>query len=111
MIRTIVRISLDNRPVERDPQRIRTNMRINLGKAARMLFERGDTHERADLAQVVRGRRRQLDLRQEDLADLAGVSLRFVQALEAGKRTVQLDRVEAVLAVLGLRLRVERVRG
>jgi HTH-type transcriptional regulator / antitoxin HipB len=69
-----------------------------------------DTHERADLAQVVRGRRRQLDLRQEDLADLAGVSLRFVQALEAGKLTVQLDRVEAVLAVLGLRLRVERVR-
>ena len=69
-----------------------------------------DTHERADLALAVRGRRRQLELRQEDLADLAGVSLRFVQALEAGKRTVQLDRVEAVLAVLGLRLRVEPVR-
>jgi HTH-type transcriptional regulator / antitoxin HipB len=86
-------------------------MRINRGKAARMPSEREDTHERADLVQVVRSRRRQLDLRQEDLADLAGVSLRFVQALEAGKRTVQLDRVEAVLAVLGLRLRVERVRG
>jgi y4mF family transcriptional regulator len=69
-----------------------------------------DTYERAGLEEVVRARRRQLGLRQEDLADLAGVSLRFVQALEAGKRTVQLDRVEAVLAVLGLRLRVEPVR-
>jgi y4mF family transcriptional regulator len=75
-----------------------------------MPSEREDTHERADLARVIRDRRRQLELRQEDLADLAGVSLRFVQALEGGKRTVQLDRVEAVLAVLGLRLRVEPVR-
>ena len=75
-----------------------------------MPSKREDMHERADLAQAVRERRRQLELRQEDLADLAGVSLRFVQALEAGKRTVQLDRVEAVLAVLGLRLRVEPVR-
>jgi y4mF family transcriptional regulator len=61
------------------------------------------------LAALVRTRRRRLDLRQEDLADLAGVSLRFVQALEAGKATVQLDRVEAVLEVLGLRLTVEPV--
>ena len=85
-------------------------MRINPGKAARMPSEREDTYERAGLEEGVRARRRQLGLRQEDLADLAGVSLRFVQALEAGKRTVQLDRVEAVLAVLGLRLRVEPVR-
>ena len=85
-------------------------MRITQGKAARMPSEPEDTHERADLTRVIRDRRRQLQLRQEDLADLAGVSLRFVQALEAGKRSVQLDRVEAVLAVLGLRLRVEPVR-
>lgn len=66
--------------------------------------------ERTDLARAVRERRRQLDLRQEDLADLAGVSLRFVQALEAGKPSVQLDRVRAVLDTLGLRLVVERVQ-
>jgi y4mF family transcriptional regulator len=66
--------------------------------------------ERTDLAWAVRERRRQLRLRQEDLADLAGVSLRFVQALEAGKPSVQLDRVRAVLDTLGLRLVVERVR-
>ena len=67
-------------------------------------------YERTDLAGAVRERRRQLGLRQEDLADLAGVSLRFVQALEAGKPSVQLDRVRAVLDTPGLRLVVERVR-
>jgi HTH-type transcriptional regulator/antitoxin HipB len=57
--------------------------------------------------EVVR-RRRELGLRQDELADLAGVSTRFVHTLEAGKPSVQLDRVEAVLDVLGLELRVER---
>jgi HTH-type transcriptional regulator/antitoxin HipB len=56
------------------------------------------------LGQVVRSRRRAIGLRQEDLADLAEVSHRFVQALEAGKPTVRLDKVEAVLDALGLRL-------
>ena len=54
----------------------------------------------------VRARRRELGLRQDELADLAGVSIRFVHTLEADKPTVQLDRVRAVLDVLGLRLEV-----
>ncbi|MGH8777327.1 MAG: helix-turn-helix domain-containing protein [Jiangellaceae bacterium] len=66
--------------------------------------------ERTGPSVTVRDRRRQLALRQEELADLAGVSLRFVQALEAGKRTVQMDRVEAVLDVLGLHLVVKPSR-
>jgi HTH-type transcriptional regulator / antitoxin HipB len=56
------------------------------------------------LARVVRERRVELGLRQDALADLAGVSTRFVHTLEAGKPTVQLDRVTAVLEVLGLEL-------
>jgi y4mF family transcriptional regulator len=60
--------------------------------------------ERADIAAAVREQRRRLGLRQEDLADLAEVSLRFVQSLESGKSTIQLDRLQAVLRVLGLRL-------
>lgn len=58
------------------------------------------------LAEVVRARRAELGLRQDELADLAGVSTRFVHSLEAGKPTVQLDRVTAVLEVLGLELAV-----
>ena len=59
-----------------------------------------------DLPAAVRARRRALRLGQRDLADLAGVSERFVRAVEAGKPTVQLDRLRAVLDALGLELRV-----
>ncbi len=60
------------------------------------------------LGAEVRARRTQLQLRQEEVADLAGVSERFVYALENGKRTVQLDKVLAVLNVLGLHLQIQR---
>jgi HTH-type transcriptional regulator / antitoxin HipB len=66
------------------------------------------TSEVNAFATVLRGRRRHLGLRQSELADLAGVSERFVYALENGKRTVQLDRVLAVLAALGLHLELAR---
>ena len=54
------------------------------------------------LSSRVRSRRRELLLRQSDVADLAGVSTRFVEHLEAGKASLQLDKVLAVLGVLGL---------
>lgn len=60
------------------------------------------------LAATVRARRAQLRLRQEEVADLAGVSERFVYALENGKTTVQLDKVLAVLNAIGLHLEVHR---
>ncbi|GAA1536088.1 helix-turn-helix transcriptional regulator [Nocardioides humi] len=60
------------------------------------------------LAAEVRARRAQLGLRQEEVADLAGVSERFVHSLENGKRTVQLDKVLAVLNALGLHLELHR---
>lgn len=49
-------------------------------------------------------RRRELGLRQVDVAELAGVSERFVRLLESGKESVRLDKVIPVLEVLGLRL-------
>jgi len=55
----------------------------------------------------VRARRKELHLRQEDLADLANVSVRWIGALEAGKPGVQLDKLLAVLDVLGLQLRAD----
>ncbi|GAB2697550.1 type II toxin-antitoxin system Y4mF family antitoxin [Thalassiella azotivora] len=60
-----------------------------------------------DLAAAVRTRRRELGLGQEELADLAGTSVRFVRSLEHGKATVRLDKLLAVLGALGLQLRTE----
>lgn len=53
----------------------------------------------------MRERRTELGLTQTDLADLAGASRRFVHALETGnKPTLRMDKVLAVLDVVGLEL-------
>lgn len=59
-----------------------------------------------EIAAGVRERRRALGLTQQDLAELAGVSERFVRFVEQGKSSVQLDALGAVLDALGLELRV-----
>lgn len=59
-----------------------------------------------DVAEFVRARRRLRGLGQRELAELAGVSQRFVSELERGKPTVRLDAVERVLAVFGMQVGV-----
>src|SRR3954454_10540946 len=54
----------------------------------------------------VRERRRANRLTQAELAELAGVGLRFLKELEAGKPTVRMDTVNAVLAPFGKQLGV-----
>jgi y4mF family transcriptional regulator len=53
------------------------------------------------LVQFVKERRKQLGLTQVDLADKAGVGLRFVRDLEQGKQSLRLDKVNQVLALFG----------
>ncbi|MDP2956112.1 MAG: type II toxin-antitoxin system Y4mF family antitoxin [Longimicrobiales bacterium] len=65
----------------------------------------------AVLAEVVRGRREELGLRQSELADLAGCSPRFVHTVEHGKASLRLDKVLDVLEVLGLDLLVAPGQG
>lgn len=57
-----------------------------------------------EIGDSVRARRAHLGLNQQDAADLAGVSVRFLRQLEKGKRSVQLDAVQSVLEALGLEL-------
>lgn len=59
-----------------------------------------------DLAAQVRARRAVLRLTQRDLADMAGVSERFVRFVEQGKPSIQLDSLLLVLDTLGLELTV-----
>lgn len=66
-----------------------------------------EQRERADsLGASVRARRRHLGLTQEQAADLAQVSLRFLHDVEHDKPTVQLDRLLRLLDVLGLHLQL-----
>jgi y4mF family transcriptional regulator len=59
------------------------------------------------LGESVRLARKSQGLLQEELAGVAGVGTRFIVELEAGKPTLQLDKVLAVLGTLGLILRLE----
>jgi len=62
----------------------------------------GILSESAALGKMLRARRRQLGLTQDELADLSGVSVRFLGELERGKPSVRLDHVLAVARTLGL---------
>lgn len=61
----------------------------------------------ASLGEQVRRRRVELGLLQAEAAELAGVSERFVRAVEHDKATVRLDKLRPLLEVLGLELRAQ----
>ena len=56
------------------------------------------------LSNFVRQRRKSLKMTQVDLADRAGVGLRFVRELEQGKPTLKMDKVNQVLMLFGHQL-------
>jgi HTH-type transcriptional regulator/antitoxin HipB len=56
------------------------------------------------LGATVRGQRQKLKLTQASLAEAAGVSRAWLTEFERGKPTVELGRVLAVIAALGLTL-------
>lgn len=62
------------------------------------------------IGRIVRETRRAQGLRQDQLAGAAGVGVRFLVELEAGKPTAQIGKALAVLAALGCSLRIEPPR-
>ena len=53
------------------------------------------------ISSFVRQQRKALKMTQQDLADRAGVGIRFIRELEAGKPTLRLDKVNIVLDLFG----------
>ena len=68
--------------------------------------------EKSRLSQQVKALRKQYGLTQEDLSYKSGVGLRFVRDLEQGKKSLRMDKTNAVLALFGKELGVvEQQRG
>ncbi|WOC53183.1 transcriptional regulator (plasmid) [Bergeyella porcorum] len=54
-----------------------------------------------NISNFIKEKRKQLGITQIELAERAGVGLRFVRELEQGKQTVRLDKVNQVLSLFG----------
>ena len=53
------------------------------------------------LSKHIKEKRKKFGLNQTELADRAGVGLRFVRDLEQGKKTLRMDYVNDILALFG----------
>ena len=56
------------------------------------------------LSDFLKNKRKLLNLTQQQLAEKAGVGLRFVRDLEQGKTTLRMDKVNQVLKLFGQEL-------
>lgn len=59
-----------------------------------------------EIGEKVRARRKLLRLRQRDLAELAGVTLRALTELENGRGNPTINQLAKIAEVLGLELRL-----
>jgi y4mF family transcriptional regulator len=57
-----------------------------------------------NISQFVKHKRKLLQITQPELAEKAGVGLRFVRELEQGKQTLRMDKVNQVLGLFGANL-------
>lgn len=63
-----------------------------------------------NISSFIKERRKRAGLTQIQLAERAGVGLRFLRELEQGKETVQLNKVNEVLIFFGFQLGIEKMR-
>ena len=59
---------------------------------------------KTDLQNFIKTKRKISNLTQPELAEKAGVGLRFVREMEQGKTTLRLDKVNQVLKLFGYEL-------
>ncbi len=62
-----------------------------------------------EIGEYIRCKRKMFNLSQVELAERAGVGIRFVRELENGKPTVQMNKVNQVLALFGETLQPAKI--
>jgi HTH-type transcriptional regulator / antitoxin HipB len=58
------------------------------------------------LGKAIQDARKKKKMRQSDLADITGTSVKFISDVERGKETIQMDKTFGLLRALGLKLYV-----
>lgn len=69
-------------------------------------MQKAHLEEAIKLGAAIKSCRKNLNLSQTELADLASVSLNYISQLENGKPRLQFDKLLDVLGVLGLELEI-----
>jgi y4mF family transcriptional regulator len=64
---------------------------------------------KSELAAFVKQKRKILRITQPEMAEKAGVGLRFVRELEGGKKSLRMDKVNQVLALFGYQVGPVRI--
>lgn len=62
-----------------------------------------------NISTFIKYHRKKIRLTQKELADKAGVGLRFIRDLEQGKQTIQLDKVNQVLSLFGFEVSPQKI--
>ena len=60
----------------------------------------------ANLAKIIISRRKELNIRQEDLSELTQIALRTIRDLEKGKGNPSLNTIQKVMYVLGMEVEI-----
>ena len=60
-----------------------------------------------NLIKIVKQRREELKISQEDLAEISGVGLRTLKQFESGKGNPTLNTLEKLASVLGMEIKLE----
>jgi y4mF family transcriptional regulator len=61
-------------------------------------------------AEIVKNKRKELKLTQEELSERVGVGLRFIRDVEQGKESIRLDKLNQVLNFFGLEVGAVNMR-
>ena len=57
-----------------------------------------------NLTEVIKSRRKTLDISQQDLAEMAGIGLATIKDIERGKGNPSMGTVSKIMAVLGMEI-------
>lgn len=63
------------------------------------------------LSKFIKEKRKSTNLTQSELAEKAGVGLRFIRDLEQGKESLRLDKVNQVLKLFGFQVGAVQLMG
>ncbi len=57
-----------------------------------------------NISEFIKAKRKELNITQVELAQKAGVGLRFIRECEQGKKSLRMDKVNQILILFGKRL-------